>query len=48
MDKVYMVLDGIEITSQEQLEELIIDLPEESQIALRNIFDESAQHIDQP
>jgi hypothetical protein len=41
---VYMILDGVEITSAEQLETLIADLPEESKTSLRLIF-ESAQTV---
>lgn len=40
---VYMILDGVEITSAEQLETLIADLPEESKTALRLIFNALAQ-----
>ena len=42
---VYFILNGVEITSKTQLEELIIDLPEESKIALRLIFDERLQSL---
>lgn len=37
---VYFILNGVEITSKTQLEELIIDLPEESKIALRLLFEQ--------
>lgn len=40
---VYLILNGIEISSKEQLEELIIDLPEESKTGLRLIFDALSQ-----
>jgi hypothetical protein len=40
---VYLILNGIEVTSREQLEELILDLPEESKVGLRLIFDQAAE-----
>ena len=39
---VYLILNEIEVTSAEQLEQLIVDLPEESKTALRNLFQEAA------
>ena len=38
---VYLIIDGVGITSLEQLEQIIADLPEESQIGLRLIFNEA-------
>lgn len=37
---VYLILNGVEVTSRAQLEELILDLPEESKVGLRLIFDQ--------
>lgn len=36
---VYLILNGIEVTSKKQLEELIVYLPEESKASLRLIFE---------
>ena len=38
---VYLILNEVEITSEAQLEQMITDLPEESKIALRNLFQEA-------
>jgi len=40
MSEPLLVLNGIEVGSKEHLEELIMDLPEESKIALRLIYEE--------
>lgn len=42
---VYLILNEIEITSAEQLEQLIVDLPEESKMGLRNLFQEAVNKI---
>lgn len=36
---IYLILDGVEVTSREQLEALIADLPEESKMGLRLLFE---------
>ena len=40
---VYLILDGVEVSSKEQLEALITDLPEDSKAGLRLIFDSLVQ-----
>ena len=40
---VYLILNGIEITTKLQLEELIVNLPEESKIALITLFELESQ-----
>lgn len=40
MSKPVLILNDVEVTSLLQLEELIVDLPEESKIALRLLFAE--------
>lgn len=42
---VYLILDGVEVASREQLEELILNLPEESKVSLRLIFDQAEAAI---
>lgn len=42
---VYLVLNSVEVTSKEQLEQLIVDLPEESKAALRALFDAMAAQL---
>lgn len=39
MGKVYLILNEVEITSLEQLEELIVDFSEESKTSLRQLFE---------
>lgn len=43
MANIYLIINNIEITSKSHLEEVIADLPEESKIALRNIYDSEEQ-----
>jgi hypothetical protein len=38
---VYLIIDGVEITSEQQLEEVITNFSEESKISLRLIFNEA-------
>ena len=40
MNTTYLIIDGIEILSKEHLEEVILNLSEESKIALRLIYEE--------
>lgn len=40
---VYLILNGIEITTKSQLEDLIVDLPEESKMALIAVFELESQ-----
>lgn len=42
MDKPILILNEVEVLTKQQLEELIVDLPEESKIALRLLFDQQA------
>ncbi len=39
---VYLIIDGIQIISEQQLEEVIASFSEESKISLRLIFAEAA------
>ena len=38
---IYLILNQVEITSRDQLEAMILDLPEESKVGLRMLFDEA-------
>lgn len=43
---IYLILNAIEVTSKEQLEEPIVELPKESKIALRSLFETTANQLD--
>jgi hypothetical protein len=42
---VYLIIDGIQIISEQQLEEVIANFSEESKIALRSLFQEAVARI---
>ena len=43
MNESYLVIDGIEIVSKDHLEQVILNLSEESKTALRLIYEEQSK-----